>query len=406
MVNNAAASGYRTTHRMVYHRDHFYGGGSGRIAMKNLVILGSTGSIGRQTLDVVRTFPDSFRVIGLAAGRNRRLLAKQVAEFRPELVSSLTKFEPPRGTRMVALEEIAADDRAELVVVATAGKAGLTPTLAALRAGKTVALANKEALVMAGELIMAEARKHRASIRPVDSEHSAVWQCLTGEKNRVKRLFLTASGGPFYRYPASRLAKVTPQQALKHPTWKMGKKVTIDSATLMNKGLEVIEAHWLFGISVENIGVTVHPQSIIHALVEFADGSVKAQMAMPDMRLPIQYALTYPRRLPNATLPGLDLTRTGSLTFESPDFDRFPCLRLALSAARAGGTHPAVLCAADEVAVDWFLKGRIGFTAIPAVVYDVLEQHEGVAHPDLDQIFAADEWARQVAAQAARRVCR
>jgi len=374
--------------------------------MKNLVILGSTGSIGRQTLDVVRAFPDRFRVVGLAAGNNQRLLARQVAEFRPKLVSSLSRVEPLRGTRVVSLEEMAADDRADLVVVATAGKAGLNPTLAALKAGKTVALANKEALVMAGELVMAEAKKHHASIRPVDSEHSAVWQCLNGEKSRPRRLTLTASGGPFYRYPASRLAAVTPRQALKHPTWKMGRKVTIDSATLMNKGLEVIEAHWLFGIPVEDIGVVIHPQSIIHALIEFADGSVKAQMAMPDMRLPIQYALTCPVRLSNAALPGLDLTRTGSLTFELPDFDRFPCLKLALSAARAGGTHPTALCAADEVAVDWFLKGRIKFTDIPSVVYNVLEQHEGVVHPCLDEILATDQWARQVTAQAAKEACR
>lgn len=374
--------------------------------MKNLVVLGSTGSIGRQTLDVVRTFPDRFRVVGLAAGNNRRLLAKQVAEFRPRLVSSLSSVELPRGTRAVSLEEMTTDDRADLVVVATAGKAGLIPTLSALKAGKTVALANKEALVMAGELVMAEARKHRMSIRPVDSEHSAVWQCLNGEKSQPKRLTLTASGGPFYRYPASRLAMVTPQQALKHPTWKMGRKVTIDSATLMNKGLEVIEAHCLFGIPVEDIGVVIHPQSIIHALIEFADGSVKAQMAMPDMRLPIQYALTYPERLTNAALPALDLVSIGSLSFEPPDIDRFPCLKLALNAARAGGTHPTALCAADDVAVDWFLKGRIGFTDIPAVVYNVLKHHEGVAHPSLEEILAADEWARQVATQTAKETCR
>jgi len=374
--------------------------------MKNLVILGSTGSIGRQTLDVVRAFPDRFRILGLAAGNNRRLLARQIAEFRPVLVSSFSSIELPRGTRSASLEEMAADARADLVVVATAGKAGLYPTLTALKAGKDVALANKEALVMAGEMVMAEAKKHRVAIRPVDSEHSAVWQCLNGEKSRPKRLTLTASGGPFYRYSASRLAAVTPQQALKHPTWKMGRKVTIDSATLMNKGLEVIEAHWLFGMPAEDIGVVVHPQSIVHALVEFADGSVKAQMAVPDMRLPIQYALTYPERLPNAALPALDLASIGTLSFEPPDLERFPCLKLALSATLAGGTHPAVLCAADEVAVDWFLKGRIAFTDISSVVYSVLKQHEGVAHPSLEEILATDEWARQVAVQAVKEACR
>lgn len=374
--------------------------------MKNLVILGSTGSIGQQTLEVVRAFPDRFRVLGLAAGNNRRLLSRQIADFRPELVSSQSTGELPRGPRKVSMEEMAADARADIVMVATAGKAGLLPTLAALRAGRTVALANKEALVMAGRLVTTTARKHRASVRPVDSEHSAVWQCLAGERGGVKRLTLTASGGPFYRYPASRMATVTPDEALRHPTWKMGHKVTIDSATLMNKGLEVIEAHWLFDIPLEKIEVVVHPQSIVHALVEFADGSVKAQMAMPDMRLPIQYALTYPERLANATLPGLDLVRAGPLTFETPDFERFPCLKLALNAARAGGTYTTVLCAADEVAVGLFLKGRIGFTDIPAVVDSVLGQHHGTASPDMEEILAADRWARQAATRTAKELHR
>ncbi|MCX8126071.1 MAG: 1-deoxy-D-xylulose-5-phosphate reductoisomerase, partial [Dehalococcoidia bacterium] len=247
-------------------------------AVKRLVILGSTGSIGRQTLEVVRTFPDRFQVIGLAAGRNRRLLTSQVNEFKPKLVSSFSTVGLPPGVRVVSMEEMATAIEADLVVVATSGKAGLVPTLAAVRAGKTIALANKEALVMAGEIVMAEAKKYRATVRPVDSEHSAVWQCLAGEKSRPRRLVLTASGGPFYHLPASRLASVTPRQALRHPTWKMGRKVTVDSATLMNKGLEVIEAHWLFGVPVPDITVLIHPQSIVHALVEFADGSVKAQM--------------------------------------------------------------------------------------------------------------------------------
>jgi 1-deoxy-D-xylulose-5-phosphate reductoisomerase len=374
--------------------------------MKNLVILGSTGSIGRQTLDVVRVLPGRFRVIGLAAGRNRRLLASQVAEFKPRLAGADVAFEAPAGVKSATLEEMASDQRADIVVVATAGKAGLAPTLAALRAGKTVALANKEALVMAGEIVMAEAKKHRASIHPVDSEHSAVWQCLAGEKTPAKRITLTASGGPFYRWPYSRIASVEASDALKHPTWKMGRKVTVDSATLMNKGLEVIEAHRLFKMPYEDIGVVVHRQSVVHAMVEFADGTIKAQMAPPDMRLPIQYALTYPERLANSDLPSLDFTRGLSLEFEPPDMKKFPCLGLALDAARRGGTCLAVLCAADEVAVDWFLKGRIRFTDIPEVVNRTLDKHRSKSRPSIEEIMAADTWARAAAAEALKEVSR
>ena len=283
----------------------------------------------------------------------------------------------------------------DLVVIATAGKAGLAPTLAAIRARKEVALANKEVLVMAGAMVMAEARKHGVKIRPVDSEHSAIWQCLKGEqKKKVARLLLTASGGPFLRYPAKKLAAITPEQALNHPTWKMGRKVTVDSATLMNKGMEVIEAHWLFGMPYSRISVVVHTESIVHSMVQFADGSIKAQLSRPDMRLPIQYALVYPDRHFNPQLPIMDWDKTMALNFEPPDLARFPCLRLAREAGEKGGTYPAVLCAADEVAVELFLSHRIGLVDIARLVEDTLEHHRGVGRPSLDDILEADAWAR------------
>jgi len=281
------------------------------------------------------------------------------------------------------------------VIVATSGKAGLSPTLAAIKAGKTVALANKEVLVMAGEIISQEANSHKSQILPIDSEHSAIWQCLLGEKAKPQRLFLTASGGPFYNYSTSQLEKVTVEQALYHPIWRMGRKVTVDSATLMNKGLETIEAHWLFAIPLENIEILIHPQSIVHSLVEFADGSVKAQLSIPDMRLPIQYALTYPQRLPNLELPRLDWNKIEALTFELVDCERFPCLKLALDAGKSGGTYPTVLCAADEVAVELFLAREISFTDIAKMVQKTLEQHKNITQPSLEEILAADAWARE-----------
>jgi len=279
--------------------------------------------------------------------------------------------------------------------MATSGTAGLGATLAAVQAGKNIALANKESLVSAGEIITAEAEKSGARILPVDSEHSAIWQCLKGEEQSARRIILTASGGPFRDYSKAQMAGITVEQASKHPSWQMGKKVTIDSATLMNKGLEVIEAHWLFNMPVDDITVLVHPQSIVHSMVEFVDGSVKAQLSCPDMRLPIQYALSYPDRLANPELPAIDWSNFADLTFEQPDTDRFPCLRLAIEAGREGGTCPAVLCAADEVAVDLFLSQRIKFIEIPHLVERVLEQHRKVAHPSLDEIMAADARARE-----------
>lgn len=371
--------------------------------LKRLAILGSTGSIGQQTLDVVRAFPDRFKVVGLAAGQNLTLLAKQIQEFKPAFVSHNGNRELSHiagaDYHILPPEAIVNLPLVDTVVIATSGKAGLAPTLAAISAGKTIALANKEAMVMAGEIITAGARHHSARILPIDSEHSAIWQCLNGETQPPSRLILTASGGPFRNYSPAQLGKVTVEQALKHPSWQMGKKVTIDSATLMNKGLEVIEAHWLFEIPFDKISVLVHPQSIIHSMVEFVDGSVKAQLSYPDMRLPIQYALSYPERLDNPALPKIDWDKIDGLTFEQPDYDTFPCLKLAIEAGKQGGTCPAVLCAADEVAVELFLSRKIKFTDIARLVEQTLSKHKPLAHPTLEQIMVADAWAREQARQ-------
>jgi len=367
--------------------------------IKRLAILGSTGSIGRQTLEVVRALPHRFRIVGLAAGQNMALLSRQIREFEPDFVyyqgkKARTQL-PDGGYEPLSLEEIASHPQVDIVIIATSGKSGLSPTLAALKAGKTVALANKESLVMAGEIITKEAKRNRAPILPIDSEHSAIWQCLRGETQKATQLILTASGGPFFGYSPDQLERITPKQALKHPSWQMGKKVTIDSATLMNKGLEVIEAYWLFNIPFDNIKVLIQPQSIIHSMVEFADGSIKAQLSYPDMRLPIQYALSYPERLPNPHLPRLDWSTINKLTFESPDFDTFPCLNLAIEAGKKGGTYPTVLCASDEISVELFLSQRIEFTDIACLVEQALEQHQSISHPTLEEIMAADIWARQ-----------
>ena len=370
---------------------------------KQLAVLGSTGSIGRQTLEVVRAFPQRFSIVGLAAGENIDLLAEQLNEFRPEFVyyspvENQNKLSAPSGDiecKFLSLEEIACHPRVDTVVIATSGKAGLSPTLAAVRAGKNVALANKESLVMAGEIIINEAKQNNAQILPVDSEHSAIWQCLNGEEQKAARIILTASGGPFRQYSPAQLKEVTVEQALNHPSWQMGRKVTIDSATLMNKGLEVIEAHWLFNMPYDNIKILIHPQSIVHSMVEFIDGSVKAQLSYPDMRLPIQYALSYPDRLSNPQLPRLDWSDVKSLAFESPALDTFPCLRLAIEAGKKGGTYPAVLCAADEIAVELFLSRRIRFVDIARFVERVLERHQAIACPDIEEIMAVDAWARE-----------
>jgi len=369
---------------------------------KGIVILGSTGSIGRQTLDVIRALPGRFRVIGLAAGQNDALLREQVAEFRPRCVSlAIPGYRGEEGLTVTPPGDMACLPDADIVVIALSGTAGLTAVMAAAKAGKTVALANKESLVAAGGLVFEEATRAGASILPVDSEHSAIWQCLRGEE-KPRRIILTASGGPFRNYTAEQMADITIEQALAHPSWKMGRKVTIDSATLLNKGLEIIEARWLFDVPIDDITVLVHPQSIIHSMVEFADGSTKAQLSWPDMRLPIQYALTYPERLPNATLPVLDWYKLSSLTFEPPDLERFPCLRLAIEAGKKAGTYPAALCAAGEAAVDLFLAEQIRFTDIARLIGTVLDRHENNAQPSLEEIIHAQDRARELVADLVR----
>jgi 1-deoxy-D-xylulose-5-phosphate reductoisomerase len=367
-------------------------------SVKKIAVLGSTGSIGRQTLEVVRALPDRFRIIALAAGNNTSLLAQQISEFRPEVVFCQGDKTPLDTTgidyEFLTLEEIACHPDVDIVVAGTSGKVGLKATLSAVKAGKTIALANKESLVMTGEIITAEAKRSNAAILPVDSEHSAIWQCLRGE-TPPQRIILTASGGPFRGYTRNELEKVTAEQALRHPSWQMGEKITIDSATLMNKGLEIIEAHWLFDMPVDKISVVIHPQSIIHSMVEFADGSTKAQLSYPDMRMPIQYALTYPDRLTNETLYKMDWDNMQDFTFEKPDYDMFPCLDLAMEAMRKGGTYPAALCAADEAVVGLFLKDQIGFMDIPRFIKRVLDEHRSVTGPSLDDILEVDRQVRE-----------
>ena len=358
--------------------------------MRRITLLGSTGSIGRQTLDVVRWHPDELQVLALVAARPSPEFDAQVAEFRPRF----TCLTATHGT--APLVEIAGHPDTDVLVVATSGTVGFAPTIAALEAGKPVALANKETLIMAGHLVTQAAARSQAPLLPIDSEHSAIWQCLQGEEpyaERVRRLLLTASGGALREQDLDSLAEVTPAQALRHPTWSMGKKITIDSATLMNKGLEVIEAHWLFGLPLPRIQVVIHHQSVIHSLVEFVDGSVKAQLGLPDMRLPIQYALTYPRRLPAPVEP-LDLAGVGRLTFAEVDPRRYPCLELAYAAGRRGGTYPTVLNAANEEAVDRFLRAEVRFTDIALLIEDILAAHQATPRPTLDEVLAADDWAR------------
>lgn len=366
----------------------------------NLVLLGSTGSIGTQTLDVVRAMPERFRVLGLAAGRNLDALAAQAHEFHPRYLwaagdpARLNEIAGETGASVCSMEAMGEDPDGDVLVVGTAGRAGLEPTLTALERGAAVALANKEVVVMAGALVRAAADRGGGQLRPVDSEHSAIWQCLWGEEGQdIRRIILTASGGALRHLPADQLDDVTPEQALNHPTWNMGAKITVDSATLMNKGMETIEARWLFDVPYDRVEVVQHAESIVHSLVEFGDGSVKAQLGYPDMKLPIQIALSYPRRLQPTTDP-LDLAAVGSLNFSRPDLDRYPCLRLAMQAGRAGGTYPAVMAAADEIAVESFLERRIGFTEIADYVNQAMDAHRATTDPSLEEIDAADAWAR------------
>jgi 1-deoxy-D-xylulose-5-phosphate reductoisomerase len=374
-------------------------------SVTGVAILGSTGSIGRQALDVIRGLPGRFRVVALAGGNNRTLLEDQAREFHPSYVWCQDeahhmdlKAASGRTARWATMEEMASDSAVDIVVVGTSGKAGLMPTLAALKAGKAVALANKEVLVMAGHMVTRAAEEGRGELRPVDSEHSAIWQCLWGEDiATVEKVILTASGGAFRDLSPAELAKVTVQQALRHPTWDMGRKITIDSATLMNKGFEAIEARWLFNVPMDRISIVMHRESIVHSMVEFTDGSVKAQLGEPDMRLPILCALTYPDRTSGADVPKLNLARTKSLTFGEPDLGQYPCLRLALDAGAKGGTWPVALAAADEVAVEGFMQGAVGFTDIPRIVDATLTAHAGRADPSLAEVLEADAWAREFA---------
>lgn len=361
--------------------------------MKRIVILGSTGSVGTQTLDVVRKFPGEFDVVGLCAGQNEDLLKRQIDEFKPRYLSINTGLTEHNGARRVDPARIVSLPEVDIVVCATVGCAGMGPIVSALEAGKTLALANKEVIVMGGELIMQRARRHAATILPMDSEPSALWQCIEGERSPPRRFIITASGGAFRDRTWDSLHSVTPEEALKHPTWRMGDKITIDSASLMNKAFEVIETRWLFDIPFEQIDVIIHKQSIIHSMVEFKDGSVKAQLSPPDMRHPIQYALFYPERQENGDLPRFNPAETGSLTFEEMDPSLYPCFELALEYGKRGGTWPAALAGADEAAVSLFLNGRIKFTDIPDVVAATMAEHTPVVSPSLEDVVDTAGWA-------------
>ncbi len=378
--------------------------------MKRLAILGSTGSIGKNVLRIVEQFPDRFSVVALAGGRNIDLLCEQLKRFSPQVAVVLDDAlahqleERTKGTDGVEIlhgeqgyKTAATLSSADLVVSAMVGSAGLLPTLAAISNGKPVALANKESLVMAGELLMQTARDKGVPIIPIDSEHSAIFQSLAGNRRQdLRQILLTASGGPFLDKPVQELDDISPEVALRHPTWDMGPKVTMDSATLMNKGLEVIEAKWLFDVPLESIRVVIHPESIVHSMVAYQDGSVIAQLSSPDMRIPIAYALSYPERL-STGLPHPDFVELGALTFIEPDLEKFPCLALAMEACMAGKTCPAVLNAANEVAVHAFLNHQIGFGRIEQIVRETMNQHKPVSKPGLSDILSADAWARRTA---------
>ncbi len=376
---------------------------------KRVVILGATGSIGESALKVARDIPERMEIVGLAANSNAQKLAEAANEIRPEsvclvdetkidILGKALNYEPRIFIGEEGLREIACLTNAEMVLVAIVGTGGLRPALAAIEAGKDLAVASKEILVMAGEIVMREARENGVHVLPVDSEHNAIFQCLDGRSSEVRRIILTASGGPFRETPANEFINLTAEQALKHPTWNMGPKITIDSATLFNKGLEMIEAHWLFGVEMEHVEVVIHPQSIVHSMVEFADGSTLAQLSYSHMCFPIQYAVTWPDRVPN-TLPPLDFGKLSKLEFFTPRYDDFPALNLARCAGETGGTLPAVMNAANEIAVAAFLDRQVPFTRIWQTVQEVMDQHTSVAHPDLDEILRADQWARAEAAK-------
>ncbi len=371
---------------------------------KRVVVLGATGSIGESSLKVARDIPDRMEIIGLAANSNAEKLAAAANAVRPlavcltdssriDVLRKALEYQPKIFSGEEGLCEIATLAEADMVLIAIVGTGGLRPALAAIEAGKDLAVASKEILVMAGEAVMGAARRKGVHVLPVDSEHNAIFQCLDGRSSPVRRLILTASGGPFRKTPADQFQSITVEQALKHPTWNMGPKITIDSATLFNKGLEMIEAHWLFGVEMDRVEVVVHPQSIVHSMVEFADGSTLAQLSYSDMCFPIQFAVTWPDRVPNS-LPPLDFAKVSILEFFAPRFEDFPALNLARKAGSTGGTLPAVMNAANEVAVEGFLNGKSKFPGIWETVAQVMERHTSVAHPDLDAILRADQWAR------------
>ena len=376
--------------------------------MKRVILLGSSGSIGESTCKVARALPDKMKIVGLGVAKSTERLLEQAKEFGVKALAvsdpqaaEKVKSKLPAGAKFFpgaeGLARMVEETDADMVLVAIVGTAGLAPALAALRSGKDLAVASKEILVLAGSAVMAEAKKRKRQVLPVDSEHNAIFQCLQGANEKeVRKVILTASGGPFRQSRAAELVKVTVAQALKHPTWSMGKKITIDSATMFNKGLEMIEAHWLFGLPMKQVEVVVHPQSIVHSMVEFIDGSVLAQLSVTDMCFPIQYAVTFPERMPSG-LPPLDLAKLGSLTFEAPDEKRFPALRLAREAGEAGGTLPGVFNAANEVAVEAFLAEQISFPRIWGMVEEVMQKHSTLSSPDLEAIIQADRWARSEA---------
>jgi len=378
--------------------------------MKRIALLGSTGSIGSSSLRVIESHPDAYHVVALAAGKNTDLLAEQVRKFRPLEVAVLGDREAERlkanldgaeKTRIVTgtegLIRVGTLEEVDTVISAITGAAGLVPTYAAIRAGKNIALANKETMVMAGPLVMGEAKRRGVAVIPVDSEHSAILQCLQGHpREDVRRVILTASGGPFRDFSYEAMEKVTPEQALKHPNWHMGPKITVDSATLMNKGLELIEARWLFELDIHQIHILIHPQSVVHSMVEYQDGSIIAQLGIPDMVTPISYALSYPRHV-DTTLPALDLEQVGTLQFMKPDTAKFRCLELALKAAEMGDSMPAVLNGANETAVALFLQGSIGFLQIPSLIEKTMKAHTPFVIKSIEKVMEADAWARKKA---------
>lgn len=385
--------------------------------MKNISILGSTGSIGTSALDIIKGNPTRFRIVALSAHRNIAMIKEQIDQFKPKIVSVIDReharelekiVDPATGTEILfgadGYRQVASIKEADMVISSMVGSAGLLPTIEAIEAGKDIALANKEVMVMAGEIIVNKARMKGVNILPVDSEHSAVFQCLSGHRHAdIKRIILTASGGPFLKLSRAELENVRAEEALKHPNWKMGHKVTIDSASMMNKGLEIIEAKWFFLVDIDSIDVQIHPQSIVHSMVEYVDGSVIAQLGAPDMRIPIAYALSYPERI-HRLEPCLDLPKIGRLEFFMPDLEKFPNLGLAYHAGRVGGTHPAVLNAANEVAVEFFLKESIRFTDMPKIIEEVVSAHQTKLSPSIEDILSADQWARERAKEVTERM--